>query len=171
MVMLVCGCSIYGGGKTLNRVELKGLWWMNGNKAMRQYLGINPKDELPVYGFCIEVSADEKSAKIHFVNYPIIYDVKIENIGLNRYSMIYKGKKREFLVSLKNDPDAKRRYWYFKDTSPKGPEESGRYDGYHYFDGEEDLRFDRTVDGLLKYIEYIASVDSGDNAPPPKEVH
>jgi len=170
MTMIVCGCSIYGGGRTLNRIELKGIWWMNSNIiVMRQYLGINSKDKLPVYDFCIEVNDDERTAKIHFVNYPIIYDAKIENIGLNRYNMIYKGKKREFLISLKNDPDTERRYWYFKDTSPKGPAVSGYYDGTHYFDGEEDPRFERTVDGLLKYIEYISSIDSGDNAPLPQK--
>jgi len=161
--MFVCGCFIYGGGKTLNRIELKGLWWMNGNKAMRQYLGINPKDELPVYEFCIEVSEDEKSAKIYFVNYPIVYDVKIENIGLNKYNMIYKGKKREFVLGI--DENENVRYWYFKDTSPKGPEDPYRYDGSHYLDFE-DSRFEKTADGLLKYIEYISSIDDGGRQVP-----
>lgn len=170
MTMLVCGCSIYGGGRTLNRIELKGIWWMNSNIiVMRQYLGINSKDKLPVNDFCIEVSNDEKSAKIYFVNYPVVFDVKIENIGLNRYNMIYKGKKREFVLGV--DKNENVRYWYYKDTSPKGPEESGYFDGYHYFDvnGRVNSRFEKTVEGLLALIEYMSSIDSGDNAPLPQK--
>jgi len=167
-VMFSSGCLIYGGGKTLNRIEFKGIWEMESDtEVMGRYLGFNAREKLSVFGFCIEVSNDEKSAKIYFVKPRIVYDVKIENIGLNRYNLIYKGKKREFLIYFHEY--TKTRRWYFKDTSPKGPDETQRVDGYHYFDGEEHPYFERTVDGLLRLIEHMSSIDSGDNAPPPQK--
>ena len=138
--------------------DIRGIWYMefDDKKIMSNFLNENFKYSS---GYCIQVSDDQKNAKIYFAITDKVFSVKIEKISDTKYAMIYGEKKRIFeVVNLPHflNKDTKKLRWFFEDSRKFDPDKKSLQldNGFNYFDYcTRKAKYECNVQGCLKDIK------------------
>jgi len=144
--------------------DIRGIWYMDfdDKKIMRNFLNENFKYSS---GYCIQVSDDQKNAKIYFAITDKVFNVKIEKISDTKYAMIYGDKKRIFeVLNLSHIlyKDAKDLIWFFEDSRKFNPKKGSEqlHNGSNYFDFCTNKgKYECNVQGCLKIIKEIDEIN------------
>jgi|GEM_PF-974569 hypothetical protein len=146
---------------SINRVsgDIKGIWYVNyeDNNNIKDFLNENIVHSM---GYCIEVSKDQKNAKIFFAVTNKVFNVQIEKHSDTKYSMLYGSKRRFFEVINCENKISKNKFSlkiFFENSNKYNPSlgSSQAYDGINFYDyctsGIND--YDCTVEGCLQDIK------------------
>jgi len=144
--------------------DIRGIWYMefDDKKIMSNFLNENFKYSS---GYCIQVSDDQKDAKIYFAITDKVFSVKIEKISDTKYTMIYGEKKRIFeVVNLPHflNKDTKKLRWFFEDSRKFDPDKKSMQldNGFNYFDYcTRKAKYECNVQGCLKIINEIDNLN------------